>query len=95
MSDLIAELDRIIDRIVRNNPVLVLERESEKWWIVVDTANGGEVMMRAERELCVRFMRAFVIRHPDASFDQAAVEHSWAVAQGAHLRMLPQLDEAS
>jgi hypothetical protein len=95
MNDLIADLDRIIDRITRNNPVLVLEQESEKWWIVVDTANGDEVMMRADRELCVRFMRAFVAKHPDASFDRSAIEHSWAVAQGSHLRMLPQLDEAS
>jgi hypothetical protein len=95
VSDFIAELDRIIDRITRNNPVLVLEQESADWWTVTDTANGDQVMVRASREVCVRFMRAFVVKHPDASFDRSAIEHSWAVAQGSHLRMLPQLDEAS
>ena len=46
--------------------VLVLERESDLWWTVTSLPTG-DVMMRADRELCVRFMRAFVVKHPEAS----------------------------
>lgn len=98
MRDIIGDLDLIIDRIVRNDAVLILEQESRDWWTVTDAANQDDVMMRADRELCIRFMRAFVVRHPEASIglpERAAVtsppaarsesptEHSWCVAQQA------------
>ena len=73
------ELDEILGRVTRADARLVLERESDLWWTVMDTANGV-VMMRAGREVCVRFMETFVRRTAGAELDRASVEHSWRVA---------------
>lgn len=80
-----AELDEIVGRICRPDAHLVLELESPRYWIVRDLANlrCGEpaVMMRADHDLCVRFMRAFAVRHPEAVVDLPDLEFSWRVAQ--------------
>lgn len=62
---------------------LTLEQESDQWWTVND---GDTVMVRADRALCERFIHAFVAKEPGASFDRAALEHSWRVAQTAGRR---------
>ena len=31
--------------------------------------------MRADRELYAAVIRAFVVKHPEASFDRSAIEH--------------------
>lgn len=62
------ELDYLLGRVCRTDPVLRLERESAKWWIVVDDRND-KVMLRAEYPTCVRFARAFLVKHPEATLD--------------------------
>lgn len=64
------ELDCIVDRLLRDDPILHLEQESEKWWIVVNTRNT-EVMMRAEYPTCIRFAYAFKQKHPEARLDDS------------------------
>lgn len=78
-DDLCDDLDRILSRVIRNDAVLAVERESDKWHVVTDTANGDEVMLRAELDVCVRFMEAFVVKHPGSRIDVDALE----LARGA------------
>lgn len=82
---------------------LRLERESDKFWVVTDTYNPDTPMLRsADRDLCVRFMRAFSEKTVGASYDEDDVRHSWRVAQESRpsnvlpfVRMHEQIDEAS
>lgn len=60
------QLERFLSRLCRNDAILQLERESPKWWIVVDLANHEQVMCRADRGVCERFMAAFIVKHPEA-----------------------------
>lgn len=78
---------------------LTLERESERFWIVVDNANPYEgepaVMIRTPSwETAVRFMEAFCDRTPGATMEAL---HSWRVAQAQSnvypIRMHEPLDE--
>jgi hypothetical protein len=63
------ELDRILNRMLRADPVLRLERESASNWIVVDAANQDAVMLRTPSvKTCGRFMLAFCAKHPEARF---------------------------
>lgn len=50
-------------------PHLRLERESDKWWIVLNAHD--EVMLRAEYPTCIRFAYAFKKKHPDAVLDDS------------------------
>jgi predicted choloylglycine hydrolase len=63
------ELDRILARLLRNDPVLRLERESATNWIVVDAANQDAVMLRTPSLKTIdRFVQAFLTKHPEATF---------------------------
>ena len=57
-------LDRILNRIHRADPTLTLERESDKFWIVQDTANNLTMFRCPSFETCDRFMRTFAARNP-------------------------------
>jgi hypothetical protein len=71
------ELDRILARVYRNDPVLALYTNqaysgAETRWTVLDLANGCVRMITpTSRETAVRFAQAFVERHPGSSFDGA------------------------
>jgi hypothetical protein len=75
VDDLCDDLDRIVGRICRHDPVLSLELESGKFWLIVDTANldphgDSTVMMRSpDRGSCIRFAHAFARKHPETILD--------------------------
>lgn len=63
----IEELDGFVSRVKRGDPVLALLPRFDGRFSVVDDANGGELMLPwTSRATCVRFARAFVVKHPEA-----------------------------
>jgi hypothetical protein len=64
------ELDRIIGRITRNDPVITVQDEGGRHWIVVDLANDPDaVMLRTpSTDVVARFVKAFLAKHPEATF---------------------------
>lgn len=73
VRDMCDDLDRILDRVLRNDAHLALEPEG-KFWLVVDQANlyAGEstVMMRTlDRGTAIRFAYAFKQKHPETVLD--------------------------
>jgi hypothetical protein len=80
------ELDRILARLLRNDPVLRLERESASNWIVVDVANQDAVMLRTPSvKTCGRFMLAFCAKHPEARFIDGEFTSSGEPMRGSEL----------
>jgi hypothetical protein len=69
-DDQAQELDRIIGRITRNDPILTVQDEGGKHWIVVDLANDPDaVMLRTpSTDVVARFVKAFLAKHPEATF---------------------------
>lgn len=67
------ELDRIVGRLCRRDPVLSLYANyggGRTRYTVVDLANGCERMLPlTEQETAVRFAVAFVAKHPEAMLD--------------------------
>jgi hypothetical protein len=64
------ELDRIIGRITRQDPVITVQDEGGKHWIVVDVANDPDaVMLRTpSADTVKRWVTAFLAKHPEARF---------------------------
>jgi hypothetical protein len=64
------ELDRIIGRITRNDPIITVQDEGGRHWIVVDLANDPDaVMIRTpSTDVVARFVKAFLAKHPEAKF---------------------------
>lgn len=71
VDQLIYQLDNIVGRLTLADPILRLERETEKWWVVVDVANLEQVMVRADRPVCKRFIAAFVQKHPETRIESS------------------------
>lgn len=68
---------------------LVLERESDQYWIVIAQPGSDTVMIRSGNPLtCEMFMRAFVAKTPGASLD------AWSVSQACSSVRVPALDGA-
>lgn len=90
-DDLCDDLDRILSRVIRNDAVLAVERESDRWHIVTDTANGDEVMLRAELSVCERFIEAYIVKHPGSRIDLESLElaRAWEWARSLHSVRVP------
>ena len=64
---IVADLDRILNKVINVAAHLTL-RQDNATWLVVNHADDT-VMIHGSYSLCVRFMRAFEFRHPEATVD--------------------------
>lgn len=83
------ELDHLISRVCRHDPVLRLERESDANWTITNTVTDEVMWRHPDRDVLLRWATAFKAQHPEASFDETFTrffEHSVRVANVIPIR---------